>query len=395
MIEPSTRRPPWLSLRLSTYYFALFALVGVVLPFWPVWLQSRGLGPVEIGLVLSVGRWITIITTPAIAQFADRRGERKRLLVVLLAGAVASYTLYLFAATFWQIFLVALLVAVFHSAVMPVGDSLTMLNAARGHTDYGRVRLWGSVSFILTAFLGGEVLQIWDADGILWTILAIGVCGVAASLCLPDTRAAPSPRRRGIFWQLARHRVFVLFMISMALLSSSHAVLYAFGTIHWRSAGISDRVIGLLWAEGVVAEILLFAVAAPLVRRLGPGRMMLLAAIGGLIRWIVLGTTTDLTILFAVQILHAATFAAAHLGAMNFISLAAPVGLSATAQSLYNAIAMGAAIALAVPLSGPIFEAIGGQAYYVMAMLSVAGGAFTLVLMRGWDGRRIALSPAT
>jgi PPP family 3-phenylpropionic acid transporter len=394
MREALSARPPWLSLRLAAYYFAVFALVGVAMPYWPVWLESRGLGPVEIGIVLAVGRWVSIGTTPAIAQLADRRGERKRLLVILLSGLFLGYSLYLLTDGFWQILLVSLFVYIFRSAINPVGDSLTLLNASRGYADYGRVRLWGSVSFILTAFLGGEILHLWGADGILWAILVIAAGGVVVGVCLPDSRTDRQPRRRGAFWTLARHPVMVRFIVTMALLSSSHAVLYAFGTIYWRSVGISDRVIGLLWAEGVIVEILLFALAAPIVRRLGPGRMLLLGAVGGVIRWTILGATTDLTLLIFAQALHAATFAAAHLGAMTFITEAAPTGMSATAQSLYNALAMGAAIAITIPLTGPVFEAVGGDAYYLMTVLSAAGGISALFLMRRWDGRRIVL-PAT
>ena len=394
MTDAVPARPPWISLRLAGYYFAVFALVGVVMPFWPVWLESRGLGPVEIGIVLAVGRWVSIATTPAIAQLADRAGERKRLLIILLTALVVGYGFYLWADGLWQILFISLFVHVFRSAINPVGDSLTMLNAARGYADYGRVRLWGSVSFILTAFLGGEVLHLWGPDGILWAILAIAAGGVVAGLCLPDSRTERQPKRRGEFWRLLRNPVMVLFIVTMALLSSSHAVLYAFGTIYWRAAGIGDRMIGVLWAEGVIAEIILFALAAPVMRRIGPGSMMLIAAVCGVIRWTVLGATTDLTLLFLVQALHAGTFAAAHLGAMTFITEAAPVGMSATAQSLYAALAMGAAIAIAIPLTGPIFAAIGGDAYYLMTALSAAGGLFAWVLMRRWDGRRIELPAA-
>jgi PPP family 3-phenylpropionic acid transporter len=391
--QPSERQTR-IPLRLAIYYGAFFSMVGVAMPYWPVWLQSRGLGPVEIGMVIAIGRWASIATTPMIAQLADRLGERRRILIVLATGVVCSYALYFFTDTFWQILLVSIPAAMFRGAIMPVGDSLTMMNAARGKVDYGRVRLWGSVTFILTSFAGGELLEHWPEDVVLWFILALGGVGVASCLMLPDTRTAPPPRRRGAFWQLARHPVILRFLCTAALLSSSHAVLYAFGTLHWRAAGVSDRIIGLLWAEGVVAEIILFAVGAAVVRRLGPTRMMLLATAGGLVRWTMLGASTELPVLLFAQALHALTFGAAHLAAMHFISSAAPPGLSATAQSLYNALAMSATIAIAVPLSGPLFEVLGGQAYYAMTALSLAGGAMALRLSRYWDGGRIELPAA-
>lgn len=381
-------------LRLAFYYGAFFAIAGVSMPYWPVWLESRGLGPVEIGVVLAVGRWISIVTTPMIAHYADRRGERKRILTGLAGGVFICYALYNLTGNIGQILLVAVPTAVFHGAIMPVGDSLTMTNAARGRADYGRVRLWGSVTFILASFAGGQLLAQWPADVILWTIMALCLLGVGACASLPDTRTEPAPRRRRAFWLLARQPVMLRFLGAMALLSSSHAVVYAFGTLYWRQAGISDRIIGLLWAEGVIAEILLFAVGSAVVRRIGPTRLMLIAAAGGLARWTALGATTDLAVLFLAQALHALTFGAAHLGAMNFIVRAAPEGYSATAQSLYNALAMSGTIAIAVPLIGPVYEAVGAAAYYAMSGLSLAGGVVALGLARRWDGGRIELPAA-
>ncbi len=381
-------------LRLAFYYGAFFAIAGVSMPYWPVWLESRGLGPAEIGVVLAAGRWVSIATTPMIAQFADRQGERKRLLSGLAVGVLGCYLLYSLTGSTWQILLVAVPTAIFHSAIMPVGDSLTMTNSDRGHTDYGRVRLWGSVTFILASFAGGQLLAQWAADAILWTIIVLCALSVVACILLPDTRTEPSPRRRGAFWLLARQPVILRFLGAMALLSSSHAVVYAFGTLYWRQAGISDRIIGLLWAEGVIAEILLFAVGSFVVRRVGPTRLMMIAAAGGLVRWAALGASTDLTVLFLAQALHGLTFGAAHLGAMNFIVRAAPVGYSATAQSLYNALAMSGTIAITVPLMGPVYEAIGGASYYVMCGFSLTGGVMGLALARKWDGGRIDLPAA-
>src|SRR3546814_8893414 len=87
-------------------------------------------------------------------------------------------------------------------------------------------------------------------------------------------------------------------------------------------------MIGLLWAEGVIAEVLLFACGAKVVQRLGPARMLLLGALAGVVRWTLLAASTDLAVLFAAQALHAFTFGAAHLGAIAFIARAAPAGRS-------------------------------------------------------------------
>jgi PPP family 3-phenylpropionic acid transporter len=166
------------------------------------------------------------------------------------------------------------------------------------------------------------------------------------------------------------------------MIQGSHAVYYAFGTLHWQAAGYSDDVIGALWAEGVVAEIVLFAFGGPLVRRLGPARLLALGGMAGTVRWLVLGLTDALPALVSVQALHAFTFGAAHLGAIHFIARAMPPALSATAQSLYSAVVMGLGTGLMLVASGPLYAALAGAAYLAMAAAALVGAALSWALAR-------------
>jgi MFS transporter, PPP family, 3-phenylpropionic acid transporter len=168
-------------------------------------------------------------------------------------------------------------------------------------------------------------------------------------------------------------RTFLWMMAAAACAQASHSVYYGFSTLHWRSVGHSDTLIGLLWAEGVVAEIVLFAAAAPLMRRLGPEKMLALASLAGVIRWTVLAWTDWLPVLVVVQALHAFSFGAAHLGAMHFIGRSLPPALSATAQSLYSVAAIGIAVGAATAVSGALYETWGSGAYLAMTGLCVLG----------------------
>jgi PPP family 3-phenylpropionic acid transporter len=179
-----------------------------------------------------------------------------------------------------------------------------------------------------------------------------------------------------------RNRSFALFLAAAAMIQGSHAVYYAFGTLHWRAAGYSEDVIGALWAEGVVAEIVLFMVGGRLVRRLGPARLIALGGFAGTVRWLVLGLTDALPALVCVQILHAFTFGAAHLGAIHFIARAVPPALSATAQRLYSAVVMGLGLGLMLLASGWLYTAFAGGAFHAMAAAALIGGILAWVLAR-------------
>lgn len=365
------------------FYLAYFAFVGIYLPFWPVWLASRGLGPEDMAVVLAVGIAAKAIGNPICAHFADRSGERRRPIIGLAVLAFASFLLFAAVHEFWPLIIVSLVFFTVWPPIMALGESLTMLNVRAVGIDYGRTRLWGSISFIACAILSGHALEGRHPDVLFWMLLASLGLFVIAALLLPDARPAralavgPMP-----VLEVLRKPSFVLFLLTTTAIQGSHAVYYAFGTIHWRQAGYSEAVIGALWAEGVIAEILLFALGDRLVRRLEPSWLLAVAGLAGGVRWATLGMTDTLPLVIAVQTLHAFSFGAAHLAAIHFISRAVPAHLSATAQSLYAAVVMGLGLGLLLLASGWLYAAYGGGAYHAMAVCALAGAGLARLIAR-------------
>lgn len=369
-----------MALRLALFYAAVFGFVGISLPFWPVWLAAEGLGAAEIGLLITAGTWVRIVVPPMIAHIADRRGERKRVVVVLAAAAFGVHLLFLVADGFAGLLAVSILAAIAFTAIIPMGENLALLHAREERIDYGRVRLWGSIAFIVGAVGGGRILGEAGPPVILTMVLATLALCVLAAFALPDTRPAPARRRMPIAALLAS-RTMVVFLAAAALIQASHAAYYGFATLAWRRAGIDDQVIGLLWAEGVLAEIILFALGGGLAARLGPANLLSIGAVAGIIRWTILALAPALPVLVLAQALHALTFGAAHLGAMMFLSRAVAPEHSASAQALYAGVAMGLVMGGATILSGTLFEALGAPAAFLaMAGLSAAGGLGALAL---------------
>jgi PPP family 3-phenylpropionic acid transporter len=164
-----------------------------------------------------------------------------------------------------------------------------------------------------------------------------------------------------------------VFVLSAAALQSSHQLYYGFGSLLWRQAGFSDGVIGVLWAEGVLAEIVLFWYSAALVARLGPLGLMVLGGIAGIVRWSLMGFVPGLAAAAILQLLHAATFGASHLGAMHFLSRHVPPSAAASAQSLYSALSAGFGSGLVMLGAGALYAAWGAHGYLCMALLSGLG----------------------
>lgn len=383
--------PSSASLRLGAYYAALFVAVGIHIPFWPLWLQSRGLSASEIGWVAAAGYLIRILASPVIGHLADHGGERRVLMIRLALATALIWLLFPMVDGFAAI-LVLSVVAVFPFAgLIPLGDTLAMMIVGRHGLDYGRARLWGSLAFIVAATLLGKALESWPVAILPWLMAAALLLTAASCRALPDLKVPRHEGKPPSLRPVLLNPLFLLFLGTAALNQMAHTVYYTFATIHWKAAGLSDMVIGLLWSEGVVAEIILFAVSNRVVARLGPAALLLVAAIGGTVRWLVLGTTAALPMVALAQLLHAATFGCAHLGAIHFISRAVPQGLSARTQGIFAAIAVGLAPGLITPFSGRLYESLGGGSFLAMAALSALSALLAWVLMRRWTtGSRIA-----
>jgi PPP family 3-phenylpropionic acid transporter len=379
-----------MAFRLSFFYAAVFLTVGVMLPFWPVWLKSRGLSPAEIGLLLSAGMWIRAFTNPVIAQIADRRGQLKGMLVVLAWGALLTHALFFLPGGFWVLLLLSVPSTMMFTAVIPIGDAVTMLKVREGTLDYGRVRLWGSLTFIVAATGGGYMLKDQPEQLILWMVIGALLLLVVSCHLVPATRTAGARRFSAPFAAILKNRNLVIFLAAAALIQASHAVYYGFATLHWQSEGIDADIIGMLWAEGVVAEIILFIYAGKLVDRLGPVLFLGLAAIAGIIRWSVLGSTSELTALIAVQGFHAFTFGAAHVAVMHFIAREVAAEYTATAQSLYSSFAVGTSMAAAMMAAGWLYDRYEGTAFFAMAALALVGG----LMLTGLRVRPNSTNPA-
>jgi PPP family 3-phenylpropionic acid transporter len=175
-------------------------------------------------------------------------------------------------------------------------------------------------------------------------------------------------------------------LVACAMIQGSHAVYYAFATLHWQALGYSELVIGAFWAEGVVAEIVLFAFGTRIVARIGARKLIVLAGLACGARWCATAFAEDATAIAAAQVLHAFTFGAAHLGAMAFIGRYVAPSLSATAQSLYSGMVWGVGLALMLLASGWLYGWISGYAFLAMAAAGLAGAAVAWPL----KGRRAA-----
>jgi PPP family 3-phenylpropionic acid transporter len=360
-------------LRFAVLFGAQFAAVGVMLPFLPAVLKDHGLTAEQVAAVLAAGSVTRLLAAPLVGRAADALGDPRLVLVVaaLLAGATAT------GFGLAQVFLALLLVNLVHSLAMapviPLTDALCLGASRRQGFDYGKVRSAGSVTFILAAAGAGQVAALAGVGAVVWLFaLCLIATGAAAMLLPPAEREEGGGRRAGRsaggFRAPFRQPGFRRLLPVSALIQGSHALYYGFATIHWQAAGLSPGVIGLLWAEGVVAEVALFLWGRRLADRLGAPGLAALAAGAGALRWAVTAETTAWPVLALVQPLHGLTFGAMHLAAMRVLARL-PAEQAATAQTLHASLGVGLASGLLTLASGPLYATFGGAGFWAMAGL--------------------------
>jgi PPP family 3-phenylpropionic acid transporter len=357
--------------RLALVYAGLFLAAGWQLPLFPVWLSARGLDPAAIGMVLAAYQAIRVVATPAGTRLADRHGALKTAIVGAALATVCAMAL-LGAMHGFAFILAATLVLGFASApLMPLVDAYALKGLRLPARSYGPVRLWGSVAFIVANLTGGLLLGILGKPHLIWLIFA-GNCAVAAATLmlvrLPGEARAPHAASHSHLRQPA----FLAIAAAGSLIQASHAVYYGFATLDWTAKGYDGTTIGVLWALGVVAEIVLFALSSRLPSSIGPVTLILIGAAGAIVRWSATAFDPPLALLAPLQLLHALSFGATHLGTMMYLTRSAPEGARAAAQgdiATANTLMMAAASAFA----GVFYGAGGSLAYAAMAGLALLG----------------------
>ena len=366
--------------RISLFFAASFVPIGVQLPFLPVLLAARGLDAEAIAIVTTVPIVMRLATASLLGSFADRLGDRRAALVIYTSVTLLGVLAIGRATDFRGLLLATALTFLAWNGVLPVTDALATGAVRRGEAVYGRMRVWGSAAFVAANLVAGWVAARHGAEGIWWFLL-LGAAGqIAAAFALPRDRgeAGAARVREGLIAgmrRVARDRRLMAVFVGVAILQSSHAMLYGFASLYWASLGFSGGEIGILWAVGVSGEIALFVFSGRALARVGARGLVAIGGIGGVVRWALfplLGGGLETWI--GLQLLHAATFAATHLGTMTVVARAVDERRAATAQGVMVSI-NGVVMALATLASGPLYHRFGGGAFAAMAVLAAIGGA--------------------
>jgi MFS transporter, PPP family, 3-phenylpropionic acid transporter len=372
------------AVRLALFYAAIFALFGCQLPFFPVWLKAVGIDAAWIGIISAVPAVTRFTVLPFVTGLAERHAAVRGAMIATAFATTAGFAVI--GTQHWPVavFVAYALTAAVWTPTVPLTDAYALRGVVQLGVDYGPVRLWGSAAFIIGALVSGWLAGLIAAEHLIWIIVATAALGALIGLGLQplDARKTKTPMQHGSV-ALLRHPAFLSIIVTAALIQGSHSVVYVFGSITWQLAGLGSLTIAALWAIGVVAEIVVFALSPRFT--LQPSTLVVLGGLAAVARWLITAQEPPVAVLAVVQLAHGLSFGLTQVGTMGLMVRHVPLPAMTRAQG-YLAACSGIVSSLASIVSGLIYTRYGLGAYYAMAAMALAGA----VIM--WSARGLPAS---
>ena len=377
---------PAQSLNFALFFFAYYGYVGVFSPYASLYFADRGLSATQIGILMSLMQVMRIFGPNVWGWVADQ--SRRRVLVLRLTSVAAALTFcgMFVGQSFMFFFALMVTVNLFTSAQGPISEAL-MLSSMRGDlTHYGRVRLWGSVGFIVLVTLSGYALDWQGIELMPWIALLMLVMVTSVTFSLHEEPATQHAQPSNSVRELLSRKSVLSFFASTFLMIAAHSSLYVYYSLYLSDMGYSKSVIGLMWSLGVIAEILFFFYQAPLFRRFGVRKLMLFSLGIAVIRFLMIGWgAQSLAVLLVAQVLHAATFGVHHSASVATLQRWFAGPLQARGQALYISISYGLGGTVGGLLLSACWDTFGARWVYVLAAIMSFLGLIAAQLSYRWQ----------
>lgn len=361
--------------RLAVWYFFYFAFVGAFAPYFTLYLQNIGQSAWQIGVLMSVPQVMRLLAPNLWGWLADHLGRRALIVKIAALFSIIGFAGFFFTRDYLAMLVAMALVWFFWSAALPLVEAMTLDRLAGRTERYGRIRLWGSVGFIVSVLGLGALLDHLPIVAVLWVCLIILACVLLSALTLPETQVGAGVPAEPLLALLRRPEVLAL-LAACFFMSVAHGPLYIFFSIHLVGHGYDKTVIGLYWSLGVLAEIFVFMIMPRLMRHVSLRGILLASFALAVVRFLMIGWLADAPLLlFVAQLLHGATFGAYHAAAVAVLTHWFAPHQQARMQGLYGSLSFGAGGMIGGLISGSVWDALGaGMTYSLAAAFALIGG---------------------
>ncbi|WP_034618768.1 MFS transporter [Chitinibacter tainanensis] len=363
-------------LAIAGFYFCYFAFNGLFSPYWGLYLAGLAFPAWQIGILTSLTQ-INRIYAPAIwGYLADRSGRRQTILRLAGVAALLFFIPLTLSTSFWPLFLAVLLASFFWSAALPLVEA-TAMNLLQGDSGaYARLRIWGSVGFVVATLVAGYLIEALGVGVLPWAVISVMTALALYCWWVPETgvAAARSTEQAG-FAQILRQREVLALLGATFLMSLAHGPYYSFYSIYAAEQGYSKSLIGWFWTIGVVAEIAVFWLMPQLTQRFRYRSLLLFGLAVGVLRFALIGwLPATLAVVIVAQLGHAFTFGSNHAVNMWYIHRYFAGRHQAKGQALYIAMSFGLGGSLGGILAGLVWPLWGGAWVFTASALVCAAG---------------------
>jgi MFS transporter, PPP family, 3-phenylpropionic acid transporter len=355
---------------LSRFYFVYYFFIGVFVPYWALYLQSEHFSPVEIGILMSLFQISRIFAPNFWGWLADHTAKRTVWIRLNTVLGVVGFVAVFWVQGFWPMLFVMGALSLFTSSTMPLSESLTLahLDNTKGH--YSRIRMWGSVGFIVASIALGYLID-WSGIAILlWAILLVQIILFLQTFTLTEVKIAPHHTDDFSVWAIIRNPAVIALLLGCALMVTAHGVLYNFYSIYLAEHGYSKGMIGWLWSVGVICEIVIFMLMPKIMGRFSLKTIILVSLALAVVRFAMIGVAVDnLVLLLIAQSLHAATFGSFHAATVEVVTQFFNGRHQAKGQAIYNSVTYGLGGAIGGIAGGYALQWFGGQLTFLLAAI--------------------------
>jgi PPP family 3-phenylpropionic acid transporter len=381
---PLSSLPYW---RLSGFYFFYFACLGVLVPYWSLYLQWEGFSASQIGELTAILLLSRVIAPNLWGWIADHRGQRMRLVrFVSLMSVICFAGIFISQSYFW-VALTLLLFSFFWNASLPQFEVTTLHHLGQHSHHYSKIRVWGSIGFIVIVMLLGYLLET-HSPSIIPIALLLSTIGIwLISLSVPESASRHLSLSQLSLKQLLRRPSVLAFLGMCFLAQLSHGPYYTFYTLYLEQFDYSRRLIGQMWAIGVIAEVVIFLFMHRWLPRFGLKIVLMASMLLSGIRWCLIAFFSEhLAILIVAQLLHAASYGTYHAAAIAWVHRHFIGNTEGRGQALYSSISFGAGGAIGSLLSGYLWDSPGASWTFILAAaVSVVAFFITWIGLKEYD----------
>jgi len=359
---------------IASQYFIYFGVMGIFLPYFNLYCYHLNFSGFQIGTLSALRSVVMIMFTLIWSVLADRLQIRKPLYILCNFISTMIWAFFFFATDFKAMLVITIFYAVFYAPIISFLEAFTMDVLGLEKKSYGRLRVWGSMAFIITVIVLGRIIDLYSVEIIIALIFCGSLIQAAVSTKIPDVRIKKDASFTLQAKVLLKKRVGV-FLFCAFLMLVSHATYYGFFSIHLENMGYGNTFIGIAWALATISEVMVMIKSDWIFKRFSMENVLVFSFMVAALRWFAFFWAKSPPAILLLQMLHALTYGTFHVASILYIDALAPAETKTLGQAANNAVTYGLGLMVGFFVSGYFFESLGSFGlFFTSGFIALGGG---------------------